>query len=174
MKCISHDHIDAVGQCNTCWGWLCKGCMSNFTKPICPNCNLQWWENRKKEILWLRIKLPLYGLGIGFLITIWNTPNMTHYNDTQYLISFGIFSILWVFIYFWWIWINELNKDTIIIRANEWIVIMVLRKVFKLIFAWMIWAFVWPYEIYKLRKEYKKSLSMIDMCKTLISQNTHS
>lgn len=178
MKCISHNHIDAVGQCITCWGWLCKECMSNFTISICPNCNLMNWENRKKEILSLRKKVPLYGIGIGFLITMLESSSRYNMDDTTYLILWSFYSILWIFIYFWWIWINNLkskqNSDTITIRVNDNFMAMVIRVSFKIVFAWMIWIFVWPYEIYKLRKEYKEALRMIDICKTTISKNTHS
>lgn len=174
MKCISHNHVDAVWQCNTCGWWLCAECMKNFTKPICPSCNHQWWESRKKEILWLKTRLPFYAIGIGFLITLLNSSNMRGASDLTYITFWGFASIIWIFIYFWWIWINDLNKDTITIRTNEGIVPILIGKVFKLVFSWMIGLFVWPYKIYQLRKEYKESLRMIDVCKTIISKNTHS
>ena len=178
MKCISHDHIDAVGQCNTCWWWLCKECMKNFLNPICPSCNLNCWESRKKEILSLKVKLPLYAVGIGFVITMINSPNMQWASDTTYITFWALASIVWVFIYFWWIWINDLNanqnKDTIIIKTDEGIIPKIIGKVFKLIFAWIIGIFVWPYKIYQLLKEYKESLRMIDVCKKIISNNTNS
>jgi hypothetical protein len=50
--------------------------MKNFINPICPSCNLRNWEKRKKEILSLKVKLPLYAVGIGFVITMINSPNM--------------------------------------------------------------------------------------------------
>ena len=178
MKCISHNHIDAVWQCVTCWWWLCKDCMSNFTIAICPSCNLKYWEKRKTEILWLRKKVPLYGLGIGFLIMMLASSNMRGIDDVTYIILWLFYSIVGVVIYFWWIWINNfnnnLNKNTVTVRVNDSLVAMMIRVGFKITFAWMIGIFVWPYEIYKLRKEYKLSLSMIDMCKALISKSTHS
>ena len=173
MKCITHNHVDSVGQCVTCWWGLCKDCIHSFTIPICPSCNLKYWEKRKMEILWLRKKVPFYAVGIGFLILLLGSPNMWNVDNITYLIIWLLYSILGVFIYFWWLWIDGMNKDDVTVRINDTIVAMIMRKVFKLIFAGMIWIFVWPYEIYKLRKEYKQSLSMIEICKAIITKSTN-
>ncbi len=169
MKCITHNHIDAVWQCNTCGWWLCKDCMDNFTTTICASCNLKYWENRKKEILWLRKKIPLYSLGIWFLLIIMGGSSIGHVWNTEFIMIYILYFIFWVFIYFWWLWINDLNKDTITITTNYNPIAMILGKVFKLVIAWMVGIFVCPYKIFQLRKEYKTSIKVIAHCNKILS-----
>lgn len=171
MKCIVHNDTDAVGQCTTCWWGLCKDCIHNFTISICPSCNLKYWENRKKEILWLKKKIPLYSLGIWFLLIIMGGSSLGHVWNTEFIMIYIMYSVFWVFIYFWWLWINDLNKDTVTITTNYNPMAMILGKVFKLVIAWMVWVFVCPYKIYQLRKEYKISIKTIELCKSLLPKS---
>ncbi len=177
MKCIVHNDIDAVWQCNTCGWWLCKDCIHNFSKPICPSCNLKYWEQNLKDINSLKYTTPLYWFWFGLLViflTGQSIADISRYyptlnNSILFLIFIlALYWLVWIFTYISWIWIGSRNQDTITIRTNDNLIAMIIRKIFKLCFALMIWIFVWPYKLYKLKQEYKESIKMIGMCKNLI------
>lgn len=172
MKCIIHNDKDAVGQCNTCWWWLCKDCIHNFTTPICPQCNLKWWEQKLKDINSLKYLLPLYWFWVAIVLFLLTgkaiTDSLKFYpalNNSVIIAIFilGLYWLFWIFTYLGWVWIWSRNQDTntITITTNNSIVAMVLRKAFKLWFAIIIWFFVWPYKLYHLKKEYKECIRMI-------------
>lgn len=177
MKCIVHNEKDAVWQCNTCGWWLCKECMKNFTKSICPSCNLKYWEQNLKVLNSLKYTTPIYWFLVGILLFMltfpWVTDTLKHYpmlyNSNLFgLLEFVLYWLFWILTYIGWIWIWSLNQDTITIRTNDSLPAMVFRNTFKLIFSVMIGIFVWPYKIYKLKQEHKESIKMIKMCKNLI------
>lgn len=182
MKCIIHNDKDAVGQCNTCWWWLCKDCIHNFTTPICPHCNLKWWTEYKKQINLQKIIVPIVWLVfwiILFLLTHTSISEMLRPYPTlrqSNIVAVIILSLYWcfgVFSYYWWVWINELHKDTVTISQEEWLIGIVLRKLFKLTFALLSGIFIWPYKLYMIYQNNREADKMIKLSSEIIAKNKH-
>lgn len=182
MKCIIHNDIDAVWQCNTCWCGLCKGCIHNFSKPICPECNLKWWTDFKAQLNRQKIIVPIFWL-IFWVVLLMLTGDAISYELRAYprlnnslfflVILLVLYWIFWVCTYYWWIWINDLNKWTITIRDNDSMIWILVRKFFKLAFALIFWVFVWPYKIYSIYNNSKQADEMIKLSSDIIQKNKH-
>lgn len=155
MKCYKHNNSDAVWTCKDCWIWLCVDCINKYSFPICNSCNIKRFESERETIknnmgkylfIWLWIILFLI---IWILTKQWPSPELDFYWKIQLIIFFYCI----IFIWFWLEFINSLkDPNTITIRTNEWIFVFIVRKTIKYVFAWIIWWFVWPYQVYKMKK----------------------
>lgn len=173
MKCITHNDKDAVWQCNTCGWWLCKDCIHNFSKPICPNCNLKYWEQNVKDLNSSKYTVPMYWFWVAIILFMltwqWVAGGINQYHSNLLVIFiFALYWVFWILTFIGWIWISSINENTVTIRTNDTLIWMVIRNTFKLIFSLIVWVFVWPYKVYKLTQEYKESIRMIEVCKKLI------
>ena len=62
MNCTRHIDSSAVGQCSDCKCGLCSICLSEYSIPICENCNSYRIKNEKKSIY--KDFFFMYGFGI--------------------------------------------------------------------------------------------------------------
>lgn len=170
MKCYKHNDKDAVWTCIDCWVWLCSECSREFSLPICKNCNIKRFEKERETItnniykyIWIWILVII----VGIILLFDNTSYLNYPRNEMILFFVQYFVILYclVFIWFWLDFLNWLkDPNTITIKINEWIFVFIIRKTIKYVFAWIIWWFVWPYQIYKMKKriiEINNNISII-------------
>ncbi len=77
MKCFYHDHIDAVGTCQTCGKTLCKECAGNFTPCTCMDCYQTMEANRQedyKQNLNLNIGSYIFCAVVGIVLAVLLRP----------------------------------------------------------------------------------------------------
>lgn len=156
MKCYKHNNKDAVGTCNRCWAGLCNDCLKEFSIPICHSCNLKALNNDITNLYTTIIT----NLVIWIILAIFVISQMTSERDFTYNYEWIIAIIFWLyfslFVTYWWSFINSLkDPNQIEVRINEWIIALIIRKSFKLAFSCLIWAFVWPFQLFKMIKEIK-------------------
>lgn len=162
MKCHKHNDKDAVGTCIDCWVWLCSECSQEFSLPICKNCNIKRFEKESELItnnihkyvwIWLMV------IVIWIILLFANTSYLSYPRNEMILFFAQYFLILYCLIFIWF-WLDFLNwlKDTntITIKINEPLFVVIARKIIKLAIAWIIWWVMWPYQLYKMKKRMKE------------------
>lgn len=76
MNCFNHTQSVAVATCLDCQKGLCNICATQFTIPICKQCNLQRKKINKKEVYQELLLIFVFGcLGYLLLLQIYTPVN---------------------------------------------------------------------------------------------------
>lgn len=172
MKCYKHQEKDAVSTCKDCWVWLCSDCTSKYSFPICDSCNFKRFESEKHLLVSHIKKYKYIWIWISILAVIIILPVLTGNFNLEYKLmqisQVLLMAYCWAFIGYGLDFINWLkDPNTITIRTNEWLYWFLFRKIFKYSLAMVIWWFVWPFQLYKMKKRIKE----VDMNINYINQN---
>lgn len=149
MKCSNHVNNDAVSSCKDCGRGLCAECTNKFEFPICDRCNL----NRSKgdtNSIFKSLSLSFVFAFIG--ITIWvalssDFPKV--YAFSYILVGYISASVPWG-----WATLTKITPNIFLfLPLIGWVIYFALKGYFALIVG----PFVFPFKLYSMYKNLKKS-----------------
>jgi len=165
MNCFYHYEIPCVATCVDCGKGLCQSCATNYTEPICKQCNLKRKLNELECIhkdfihvllggsLCLFIGLIFY---LEFSFTTLDELKNNPINIVFYLLIIIVYCYYSIGIVVGWKTLNKLTpRMFLFLPLFGWLIYFAL-KLYASMFVGLVWTPVWFYKKTKRLKEIKQ------------------